>query len=152
MEQTHIIKILSRREGPDLEFKERPPVPELMAKILSAFSNSDGGTVLLGVGEHGAVIGVRNLDDAMNKISRALDLIKPRPEVESSVEMVDGKAVVILDVKKSEKGPHAVRNMLFQRVGDAVVPIVQIRFTGKLPKSLTPLRRSIQGLSGYLKL
>jgi ATP-dependent DNA helicase RecG len=123
MQHTQLLKIISNPEGQDLEFKEHTPEPDLLAKILSAFSNSDGGTVVLGIGSHGAVIGVRNLDDAMNKVARALELIKPTPEVKSSIEMVDGKAVVVLNVQKSNTAPHVVNNMLFKREGNTVAPM-----------------------------
>jgi predicted HTH transcriptional regulator len=123
MENKQIIKILSEPEGLNLEFKERASQPNVIAQLLAAFSNSDGGTVLLGVGGKGAVLGVRNLDEAMEKIHRAIDLIRPRPQVETSVEMVDGKAVILVNIQKSEKAPHTVKNLIYQRSGTAVVPI-----------------------------
>ncbi len=123
MKNMQITKILSEPEGPNLEFKERIPQSNMMARLMSAFANSDGGMVLLGVGHKGALIGVRNLDQARNKISHALDMIKPRPEVETSVQMVDDKAVLVLNIRKSDKAPHTVNNLLFQRSGSEVVPV-----------------------------
>ena len=123
MENRQIIKILSKAEGPNLEFKEQASQPDIMARLIAALSNSEGGNVLLGVGAQGAVLGVPNLDEAMKKIHAALDLIKPRPQVETSVEMIDGKAVVLIDIRKSDKAPHTVRNLIFQRSGKAVVPV-----------------------------
>ena len=123
MENRQIIKILSEPEGPNLEFKERASQPDILARLIAALSNSEGGNVLLGVGAQGAVLGVPNLDDAMNKIHASLDLIQPRPKVETSVEMVGGKAVILIDIHKSNKAPHTVKNLIFQRSGTAVVPI-----------------------------
>ena len=123
MENKQIIKILSRPEGPNLEFKKQASQPDIMARLIAALSNSEGGNVLLGIGAQGAVLGVPNLDDAMSKIHVALDLIKPRPQVETSVEMIDGKAVVLIDISKSDKAPHTVKNLIFQRRGTAVVPV-----------------------------
>ena len=122
MEDYQIVKILTEPEGPNLEFKERVPKPKNIAQLISAFSNSDGGMILLGVGEKGAVFGVQNLDEAMNRISLALDLIKPRLDIKTSVETIDGKAVVVLSIHRSEKAPHSVNNLVFQRRGTALVP------------------------------
>lgn len=123
MEDYQLLKVLSEPEGAKLEFKEKAPNPDIMGRIISAFSNSDGGTILLGVGSKGAVFGVKNIDDAKTTISKALDLIKPRPAVKTHVETVDGKSVIVIDIKKSEEAPHAVNNLLYQRDGTSVVPV-----------------------------
>lgn len=123
MKNMEIIKILSEPEGPNLEFKERIPQPNVVARLTSAFANSGGGMVLLGVGHKGAVVGVHNLDEARRKISHALDMIKPRPRVETSVQMIDSKAILVLNIRKSGEAPHTVNNLLFQRSGSEVVPI-----------------------------
>jgi len=136
MKNIQIIKILSEPEGPNLEFEEQIPQSNIMARLISAFANSDGGMVLLGVGSKGAVIGVQNLDEAMNKISHALEMIKPRPDVETSVEKIDGKAVLVLIIHKSDKVPHTVKNLLFQRSGSTVVPVDSRSLYSRITKDI----------------
>lgn len=46
------LKILERREGHFLDIKRKEIKPSKLSRAVSAFSNSDGGELLIGIGEN----------------------------------------------------------------------------------------------------
>ncbi len=50
--------LLPRGESTTLEFKKNVPSPKVLAREISAFANTDGGLIILGVDEDGQIIGV----------------------------------------------------------------------------------------------
>ena len=48
-------------EGPECEWKLRPPRPERLARTLAAFHNGAGGSVWIGVADDGTRVGVSDL-------------------------------------------------------------------------------------------
>jgi predicted HTH transcriptional regulator len=57
-ERQSLEQLISQGEGQSLEFKAAVPSPEHLARLIAAFANSGGGTILLGVQEDGSVPGV----------------------------------------------------------------------------------------------
>lgn len=60
-EQQSLEQLISQGEGQALEFKAAVPSAEHLARLIAAFANSGGGTILLGVREDGSVPGVSSL-------------------------------------------------------------------------------------------
>lgn len=59
MELSDLYKIIQQREGLRIEFKEaQSNVPTSFYETVVSFSNTDGGTILLGVDDEGTVIGI----------------------------------------------------------------------------------------------
>ena len=61
-ERQSLEQLISQGEGRALEFKPAAPCPEHLARLIAAFANSGGGTILLGVREDGTVPGVFRSD------------------------------------------------------------------------------------------
>ena len=85
-------------EGQYVEFKAQLPTSTVEArrtalKTIVVFANGEGGTVLYGVGDDGAVIGLFGVDvrtlDKFNDILRKWT--NPMPACECRVESLDGK-------------------------------------------------------------
>lgn len=119
-------------EGPRLEFKNRVPRPDRIAREIIAFANTEGGTVLLGVDDDGSVIGLRDADEELFALDAALDGGHIEPPVEVRVERVAisrKREVVVVEVPPSDARPHylrpggdpAQRRVAFVRVADASV-------------------------------
>lgn len=58
MLRSELLSLLSRRESSGLEFKRDDISPEQLAREVVAFTNLDGGTILLGVEDDGTVSGL----------------------------------------------------------------------------------------------
>ena len=100
-------------ESGTVEFKERWSDPSALRE-LAAFANTSGGTLLVGVGDDGSIVGWQDgdLDALANKITDSLRL---HPS-ELQVEEVDHERVLVVSVPEAQ-GPVAYRGRYYHRVG-----------------------------------
>ncbi len=113
-----IKELIERGESQDLEFKESPRLKDEIGETVSAFSNSDGGVVLVGISNSGGVsgvdIGANTLEELANYIKRNTD-----PQIFPSVKILEigGKNVVMVEVEESQEKPAFFKNHAYKRVG-----------------------------------
>ncbi|MFA5268057.1 MAG: ATP-binding protein [Methanoregula sp.] len=107
-------QLLSDIESRELEFKEKPN-PALF-KTLSAFANTNGGVVLIGVSDKKEITGYRCSNADLKELS---DTIVNKLAIHPVIEPVkcDGKTVLRIEVKKS-KTPVAREGRYYTRVGN----------------------------------
>jgi ATP-dependent DNA helicase RecG len=114
----NLLKLISRGETESLEFKESLRLKEEIGQAVSAFSNANGGLILIGVSDDGTIIGVdigRNtLEELANYIKRNTD-----PAIFPSVKVLDadGKKIIVIEVKESAEKPVFFKNHAYKRVG-----------------------------------
>ena len=121
-------------EGLHLEFKNRVPRPEKIAREVIAFANTQGGTVLIGVDDDGTILGLRDAEEELYALSTALKgRVEPEVEVEiSTVHVSRRRDVLVVVVPASLARPHvlvpepgvqgeAARQHVYVRVGDQSV-------------------------------
>jgi len=100
--------LLTRPEGKTLEFKQDLSVPKNILKTVTAFANTAGGIVLIGV-EDGtrAVLGIENpLDDEERLCSLIADSIEPRLAPDVAIVNWKGRALLAVEVYPSALRPH----------------------------------------------
>lgn len=89
-------------ESATLEFKTSIREPSILARLVAAFANANGGTVLIGVSEPPEVVGVE--PEVIQKLYKAaLRQIEPST-VRTSLRIIDGgdgMKVAAIDVEKS---------------------------------------------------
>lgn len=118
-------------EGARLEFKNRVPRPERIAREVIAFANTDGGTVLIGVDDDGTLVGLRDAEEELFALTTALRArIEPDVHVEiSAVGVSRRRDVLVVQVPPSDARPHilvpepgttgeAARQHAYVRVGE----------------------------------
>jgi ATP-dependent DNA helicase RecG len=107
-------QLLSEIETRELEFKEKPN-PALF-KTLSAFANTNGGVVFVGVSDKKEITGYRCSNADLKELS---DTIVNKLAIHPVIEPVkcDGKTILRIDVKKS-KMPVAYEGRYYTRVGN----------------------------------
>ena len=109
---------MSGGEDERLEFKESLRLKEEICQAVSAFSNANGGLILIGFSNDGKVIGVdigRNtLEELANYIKRNTDTA-----IFPSVKVLDaeGKKIIMIEVKESTEKPVFFRSHAYKRVG-----------------------------------
>ena len=114
----NIEELIGKGESQSLEFKESLKLKEEIGETVSAFSNSDGGFILVGVSDGGVVFGVdigkNTLEELANYIKRNTD-----PQVFPSVKILErgGKNVVLVEVEESAEKPVFFKNHCYKRVG-----------------------------------
>ena len=94
-------------EDSNTEFKE-VYVNDVKKEVV-AFTNTDGGTIYIGISDDGKVVGLDHLDSVMTQASSALkDGIKPdvMPFVKISSAELEGKNVVKIEVATGTNKPY----------------------------------------------
>ena len=104
-------RLAAMGEGQHLEFKNRVPRPERMAREVIALANADGGKVLVGVDDDGTVLGVKDAQESFFALERALeDRILPPVALEvESVRVSRTREVLVVHVPASPERPHVLR-------------------------------------------
>jgi predicted HTH transcriptional regulator len=109
---------IGKGETQNLEFKKSLRLKDEIGETVSAFSNSDGGTILVGVSDDGGILGVdigkNTIEELANYIKRNTDpQIFPRIEI---TETKDG-AVILIDVAENQEKPVFFKDKAYKRVG-----------------------------------
>ncbi len=110
-------------EGPEMEWKLRLPRGDRIAATLAAFANGCGGTVLIGVQDSGAVIGVPAPADVEAEVRRvSWELLDPPLELALSRRSCDSRVVVVVRVAPARAPVSVLRGgerVIFLRDGSS---------------------------------
>ncbi len=123
-----IKRIIDKGEGLQIEFKEaKDAVPSNFYDTVTSFSNTDGGTILLGVDDDGNINGINPLSETKIKknIITALnssDLINPPILVEPFTVYCDDKLILVVQVPVSSQ-IHKYHGRIYKRVFEADIDI-----------------------------
>ncbi|NBC83090.1 MAG: ATP-binding protein [Bacteroidetes bacterium] len=123
MDLSRYIKNLIRQgEYQQLDFKFEIADAKKIARTFSAFANTTGGTLLIGVKDNGVIVGIKT-DEEIYMAEAAADLYcQPKVSYTGHNWKIDGKWVLELKIPKSEHGPHLApwknKKMAFIRIGD----------------------------------
>lgn len=103
----NIRKLILQGEGTMLDFKKTISSVEKIARSLVAFANNKGGRLLIGVLDDGSIKGVKSEDEEKYMILKSANQYC-RPAIEPLFEevYVDGKLVLVVEIKASETKPH----------------------------------------------
>jgi len=105
--RTHPIKkLIEEGEHRQLDFKFAVNDSQKIARSLSAFANTDGGRLLIGVKDNGNIAGVRSNEEIYMLQAAAELYTKPEVPIEVKKHQIDGKEVLEVIIKKSNKRPH----------------------------------------------
>jgi len=113
-----LTKLIRKGESETLEFKPSLSQKDNICKALSAFSNSGGGTVLIGVSDNGRVVGIdigrRTLEDLAGYVKENTD-----PPMFPSIKQVEigKKKIVAITVDESKEKPVFFKDKAYKRVG-----------------------------------
>ncbi len=100
-----IRELISQGESQTLEFKFELNSARRISETISAFSNTDGGTLLIGVKDNGVPAGVR-LEEELYVLEAATDLYcKPSVKPIIRKHEIDGKLIVEVVISKAETKP-----------------------------------------------
>ena len=106
----YIRELIRAGEHQQQDFKFAVNDAKKIARSLVAFSNTNGGKLLIGVKDNGAIAGVRS-DEEIHMLQAAAQLYT-KPEVTYQVKewMVDGKTILEVDVPKGNERPYYAPN------------------------------------------
>jgi hypothetical protein len=102
----HINNLIKSGEHQTLDFKFEISNSRKIAKTLVAFSNTDGGKLLVGVKDNGKIAGVRT-DEEFFMVQAAADMYcKPVVTFESKRWVVESKTVLEITIPKGTEYPY----------------------------------------------
>jgi len=106
----YLKKLIGEGEHQLLDFKYCVSDSRKIARTLSAFSNSDGGRILIGVRDNGSIAGIKS-DEEIYMVDTAAQLFC-RPKITFTVKqhMTRGKTIVEVEVIKGNKRPYQVKD------------------------------------------
>ncbi len=121
--KVYLEKLIEAGEGLHLDFKFEVSDAAKIARSLTAFANTDGGRLLIGVKDNGKIRGIRSEEEYYMIENAATRYCNP-PVVFSSKEWnIEGKKVLEIVIPKSKTIPHKApdkngRYKAFVRVAD----------------------------------
>lgn len=113
-------QLLSMPESDILEFKTYFPPSDITARIISAFANTKGGKLIIGVKEGGEIVGIDRPNNTQALLAGALNKITPFLPVTAETIEIDGKSVFVITVFKGKKSPYLIDGKSYQRQGVAI--------------------------------
>ena len=103
---SYIKRLIQSGENQQLDFKFEISDSRKIAKTLVAFSNTDGGTLLIGVKDNGKIAGVRT-DEEFYMVQAAAGMYcKPEILFESKHWTIEGKTVLEITIPKGSAFPY----------------------------------------------
>lgn len=121
--ERYVKSLIEAGENLHLDFKFEISNARKMARTFSAFANTDGGRLLIGVKDNGKISGIRSEEEAYMAESAAHIFCKPAVPFILKKWLVEGKSILEVEVPLSSKRPHFVKDeknemIAYVRVGD----------------------------------
>lgn len=107
---SYIKKLIERGEGQHLDFKFEINDSRKIARSLVAFSNSEGGTLLIGVKDNGVVAGVRSEEEYYMVDAAAHLYCKPPISFQTHEWTVEGRKVLEITILPEPETLHYAPN------------------------------------------
>ena len=115
-------EIVSRGESETLEFKKSPGEHKEIIETITAFSNTEGGKIIIGVSKSGKLLGVEvgkdTIERLTNKISQNTD---PKVHPRITTRKINSKSIIIIDVQESSDHLVLAFGRPYKRVGKSTV-------------------------------
>jgi hypothetical protein len=119
----YIKDLIRKGENKHQDFKFEISDARKIARTFAAFANTEGGRLLIGVKDNGRISGIRSEEEAYMAESAAHLFCKPQVVFQLKKWIVDGHAVLEVNIPMSKKKPHYAMNeagewTAYLRVGD----------------------------------
>lgn len=115
---TDVLQLIHSGESETVEFKRSTGETREIVETVSAFANTHGGTVLVGVTNAGEVAGVTIGKDTLESLANTIQQ-QTDPKVFPSLATteIEGRTVIVLQVQESPLKPVLVGGRGYKRVG-----------------------------------
>lgn len=104
-DKRYLLSLIGEGEHQRQDFKYRVDDAHKLAKSVSAFANTDGGRLLIGVRDDGFIAGVRKEGEIYVMHQAAYKYCQPEANVRFDTYHAEGRTVVIATVPPSDKKP-----------------------------------------------
>jgi predicted HTH transcriptional regulator len=161
MGNKYIHELIAQGESQHLDFKYEISDAKKIARTLSAFANTEGGKLLVGVRDNGAIAGIHSDEEIFMIESAAHVFCHPKVEYTFKTWLINGKSILEVTVVESLIKPHFApwkedQWRAFVRVADenfvansVMVDVWEKKLTGK--PVMVKYNRIEETLLSYLK-
>ena len=123
--------LLNKGESENVEFKKSLQLKDEIGEAVSAFSNTEGGTIIVGFDESkdeviGIELGNKTIENLANYIKQHTDSpVFPQIRVDSE----DNKEIIVIEVNEADEKPVLFKGRAYKRVGKSShrIPAGEIR-------------------------
>lgn len=125
MDNTVLGQLLEKGESERVEFISGTDLESHVEEAACAFLNNQGGVIVAGVKDDGRLVGVPSAEAKAQAVQQhLLAAISPPAPLSVTVEDVQGKKLVVIDVPQGLEKPYVCKGRIMVRRGVAVVPAV----------------------------
>lgn len=123
-----LLQLIAEGEHQQQDFKYQISDSRKIARTISAFANTDGGRLLIGVKDNGSLVGIRS-EEEIHMIEAAADFyMKPAVDLAFNKIAIDGLQILEVIIHPSKHKPHFVKekggkNIAYFRLNDENFPI-----------------------------
>jgi predicted HTH transcriptional regulator len=108
--ERYLKKLIEGGENQKLDFKYCISDSRKIARTLSAFANSDGGILLIGIRDNGSIAGIRS-DEEYYMVETAAHLFcRPEINFKTRQHVTGGKTVLEVEVPKGDQRPYQAKD------------------------------------------
>lgn len=104
-DKVYLQSLIREGEHQQQDFKYRVSDAQKLAKSVSAFANTDGGRLLIGVRDDGNMSGVRSEEEIYMMHLAAYRYCRPEASIKFDTYHVEGRTIVIATIPPSERRP-----------------------------------------------
>ena len=104
-DKRYLLSLIREGEHQQQDFKYRIADACKLAKSVSAFANTDGGRLLIGVRDDGNLSGVRSEEEIFMMHQAAYKYCQPEASIKFDTYHVDGRTIVIATVPPFDRRP-----------------------------------------------
>ncbi len=101
----YLLSLIREGEHQQQDFKYRVSDACKLARSVSAFANTDGGRLLIGVRDDGNLSGVRSEEEIYMMHQAAYRYCRPVPSISFDTYHIDGRTIVVCTIPPSQKRP-----------------------------------------------
>lgn len=101
-------ELVKQGEGQQLEFKLKSNHPEKIVREMVAFANSEGGRLLIGVGDDKSIKGLKYVDEDEYLLVKAIEkyIVPPLAYTVQTIPIGDERDVLVFTILPSQERPH----------------------------------------------
>jgi len=153
----NLTNLIAQGEGSRLEFKSTISSAHRIARTLTAFSNTAGGLLLVGISDYGRITGVESEYREVQKLERATDfLMDPPIGITYETLIADGKPVLVVEVAESPEKPHYAldeqgNRTIYIRSKDKSLPTNRLILAGEAPDNQLLQSSNVRNLVQFLR-
>lgn len=104
-DKQYLLRLINEGEHVQQDFKYKVQDAVKLAKSVSAFANTEGGRLLIGVRDDGYMSGVRSEEEIYMMHQAAYRFCRPASSIKFDNYLVDGRSIVVATIPPSDKRP-----------------------------------------------